>query len=127
VRFFSDAQYTLVEPQDFLKKHVQDLVDRGYKIKWISAGAGDAPGELAFTLANRDDSSTFDLTEEEAKLAGFRQVLIEVKTLNEIVRSAGRRRRAGLESFGWRFRPIWADRDFPGRGKYSRHAQRKCA
>jgi FkbM family methyltransferase len=89
LRFFPHAQYTLIEPQDFLKKHVQDLVDSGYKINWITAGAGDAPGQLAFTLASRDDSSTFDLTEEEAKRAGFRQVLVEVKTLNEIVRSEG--------------------------------------
>jgi FkbM family methyltransferase len=89
VRFFPDAQYTLIEPQGFLKGHVQDLVDIGYKINWITAGAGDAPGQLAFTLASRDDSSTFDLTEEEAKRAGFRQVLVEVKTLNEIVRSEG--------------------------------------
>jgi len=89
VRFFPDAQYTLIEPQEFLKKCVQDLVDSGYKIRWITAGAADEPGQLAFTLANRDDSSTFDLTEEEAKRAGFRQVLVEVKTLNEIVRSSG--------------------------------------
>lgn len=89
VRFFPDAQYTLIEPQEFLKECVQDLVDSGYKIRWITAGAGDEPGRWAFTLANRDDSSTFDLTEEEAKRAGFRQVLVEVKTLNEIVRSSG--------------------------------------
>jgi FkbM family methyltransferase len=89
VRFFPDAQYTLIEPQDFLKKYIQDLVDHGYKIKWINAGAGDSTGQLPFTLAGRDDSSTFDLTEEEAKRAGFRQVLVEVKTLNDIVRSAG--------------------------------------
>jgi FkbM family methyltransferase len=87
VRFFPDAQYTLIEPQEFLEKSVQDLVDSGYKIRWITAGAGDAPGQLPFTLASRDDSSTFDLTAEEAKRAGFRQVLVEVKTLNEIVRS----------------------------------------
>jgi FkbM family methyltransferase len=89
VRFFPDAQYTLIEPQECLKEHVQDLIESGYRIKWVTAGAGDAPGELVFSLANRDDSSTFDLTEEEAKRAGFRQILIEVKTLNEIVRSEG--------------------------------------
>jgi FkbM family methyltransferase len=89
VRFFPDAQYTLIEPQGFLQKSVQDLLESGYKIKWITGGAGDAPGKLAFTLAGRDDSSTFDATEEEAKRAGFRQVLVEVKTLNEIVRSEG--------------------------------------
>jgi hypothetical protein len=43
-RLFPDAQYTLVEPQEFLKKSIQDLVDSGYKILWITAGAGDAPG-----------------------------------------------------------------------------------
>ena len=89
VRFFPDAQYTLIEPQEFLEKHVQDLVESGYKIEWITAWAGDGPRHLPFTQASRDDSSTFDLTEEEAKRAGFRQVLVEVKTLNEIVRSEG--------------------------------------
>jgi FkbM family methyltransferase len=89
VRFFPDAQYTLIEPQEFLTKSVQDLVDGGYKIKWITAGVSDAPGRLAFTLSERDDSSTFDLTEEQAKSAGLRQVMVEVKTLNEIVRSEG--------------------------------------
>lgn len=89
VRFFPDAQYTLIEPQEFLKKHVQDLIESGYKIRWITAGAGAAAEQLAFTLASRDDSSTFNLTEEEAKSAGFQQILVEVKTLNEIVRSAG--------------------------------------
>jgi FkbM family methyltransferase len=87
LRFFPDARYTLVEPQDFLRQHVQDLVDSGYKIRWITAGAGDVAGQLAFTLANRDDSSTFVLTESEAKSAGLRQVLVNVKTLNEIVKS----------------------------------------
>jgi hypothetical protein len=53
VRFFPDAQYTLIEPQGILQKSVQDLVESGYKIKWITAGAGDAPGKLAFTLAPR--------------------------------------------------------------------------
>jgi FkbM family methyltransferase len=38
-RFFPDAQYTLIEPQEFLKERVQDLVDSGYKIRWITAGA----------------------------------------------------------------------------------------
>jgi hypothetical protein len=55
----------------------------------VTRSAGLPPGQLAFTLASRDDSSTFDFTEEEAKRSGFRQVLVEVKTLNEIVRSEG--------------------------------------
>src|ERR1700685_57424 len=86
LRFFPDARYTLVEPQGFLKKYVQDLIESGHKIRWINAGAGDASEKLTFTLADRDDSSTFVLSEEEAKKAGLRQVAVEVKTLNEIVR-----------------------------------------
>lgn len=84
VKYFPDAYYTLVEPQDYLKVHIQDLLDRGYKIRWVNAGAGDKPGTLPFTISNRDDSSTFALTEERARSFGFRQVNVSVRTLNEI-------------------------------------------
>ena len=57
--YFPDAQYTLVEPQDQLKVHMQDLLDRGYKITWINAGVADKSGVLPFTISYRDDSSTF--------------------------------------------------------------------
>src|ERR1700693_1054865 len=43
---FPNAQYTLIESQEFLKECVQDLVDSGYKIRWITAGAGDVPGTI---------------------------------------------------------------------------------
>ncbi len=89
IRYFPDAHYTLVEPQDHLKIHIQDLIDRGYKIRWINAGAGDTSGTLPFTVSHRDDSSTFVLTEEQAAAAGLQRVPVEVKTLNEMVSSAG--------------------------------------
>lgn len=88
IKFFPDARYTLVEPQDGLKVHIQDLLDRRCKIQWINAGVSDRPGTLLFTLTHRDDSSTFALTEEQARAAGFRQVQVEVKTVNEIAASA---------------------------------------
>jgi FkbM family methyltransferase len=86
---FPDALYTLVEPQDYLKWHVQDLVERGYKIAWINAGAGDKPGSLPFTLAAQDHSSTFTLTGEQARQAGLSQTAVEIKTLNEIAAASG--------------------------------------
>ena len=89
IHFFPDAEYTLVEPQDFLKTYIQDLIDSGYKIRWINAGAGNAPGKLQFTLYGRDDSSTFALTEEQARSLGLQQILVEVRTLNEILRTEG--------------------------------------
>jgi FkbM family methyltransferase len=89
VKFFPDAQYTLVEPQDNLRMYVQDLFDAGYKVRWINAGASDQSGTLPFTIFYRDDSSSFRLTEEQASAAGFKQVTVKVKTLNEIVALAG--------------------------------------
>jgi FkbM family methyltransferase len=89
LQFFPDAQYTLIEPQDFLKQHIQDLLNGDYKIRWINAGAGDAPGKLPFTVASRDDSSTFVISAEEARRAGLRQEFVEIQTLNDIVKSQG--------------------------------------
>jgi FkbM family methyltransferase len=89
MEFFPDAQYTLVEPQDHLKLHVQDLVESGKRIAWINAGASDQSGVLPFTISYRDDASTFAWTEEQARTAGYRQITIPVKTVNQIVTSVG--------------------------------------
>lgn len=88
IEYFPDAHYTLVEPQDHLKIHVQDLLDRGYKIHWLNAGAGDKPGSLPLTISYRDDSSSFVPTEQQAGEQGFQRIVVEVKTLNEIVASS---------------------------------------
>jgi FkbM family methyltransferase len=89
LRFFPGARYTLVEPQDYLKTHVQDLVEGGSKIQWINAGASDYSGTMPFTISHRDDSSTFVLTEEQARDAGLQQKTISVMTLNDIAASTG--------------------------------------
>ena len=88
IQYFPDAQYTLVEPQDHLKAHVQDLITCGHKIRWINAGASDEAGRLAFTIARRDDSGSFTLSARQAQELGFQQSTVEVKTLNEIVASS---------------------------------------
>src|SRR6201999_3483658 len=88
--FFPDAQYTLVEPQDELKRDVEDLVRSGRKIEWINAAAGDRAGTMAFTIAERDDSSSLNMSEGEARAAGLRQVPMTVRTLNEIVSASGK-------------------------------------
>jgi FkbM family methyltransferase len=88
LRYFPDAQYTLVEPQDHLKIHIQDLLAAGHKITWINAGAGDTPGTFPFTISQRDDSSTFVLNADQARAAGQQQVMLPMRTLNEIVSSS---------------------------------------
>jgi FkbM family methyltransferase len=89
ITFFPDAHYTLVEPQDELKRDIQDLLGRGCKIVWVNAAAGDRAEVLPFTIAKRDDSSTLSLSEKEATDAGLRRIPVEVKTLNEIVGASG--------------------------------------
>jgi FkbM family methyltransferase len=89
LKYFPDARYTLVEPQDYLKTHIQDLIEGGSKIQWINAGASDRSGTMTFTISPRDDSSTFALTEEQARDAGLQQKTISVMTLNEIAAAGG--------------------------------------
>jgi FkbM family methyltransferase len=86
VQFFPTAQYTLIEPQDQLKVYIQDLIATGIRINWINAGVSDASGTLPFTIAYRDDSSTFLSLPQDANA---QRILIPVKTLNEIVLSSG--------------------------------------
>jgi FkbM family methyltransferase len=86
VQFFPTAQYTLIEPQDRLKAYIQDLIATGIRVNWINAGVSDASGTLPFTIAYRDDSSTFLSLPQDADA---QRILIPVKTLNEIVLSSG--------------------------------------
>lgn len=87
IEYFPDAYYTLIEPQAELRRHVQNLFDGGYKIEWLTAGAGDKPGILDFTVSLRPDSSSFLPTRQEAESAGLSQIKIKVLTLNDVVRS----------------------------------------
>lgn len=84
-RLFPEARYTLIEPQEFLKVHVRDLLEGHNPVELISAGVADQAGRLMFTIATRDDSSTFTLSKEEAAASSARQMPVEVKTLNQIV------------------------------------------
>ena len=87
IQYFPDARYTLIEPQADLQRHVQDLVDHGYRIEWLAIGAGNEPGMLDFTISPRADSSSFLPTRQEAAFSGRSQIRVEVSTLNELVRS----------------------------------------
>jgi FkbM family methyltransferase len=84
--YFPDAQYTLLEPQDELKAHIQDLVDSGFRITWMNAGAADKSGKLPFTISYRDDSSSFAPAPIDA---GGVQVAVPVKTINELFGGSG--------------------------------------
>lgn len=86
---FPQAEFLLVEPQAELQVHVQDLVQQGFKLQWITAGASDRPGRLPLTIAPQDVSSNFGMTAEAAAAYGYRQATVEVRTIDEMVGSSG--------------------------------------
>jgi FkbM family methyltransferase len=89
LKYFPDAEYVLLEPQDHLKVHVQDLIDSGKKIRWISAGAADESGTMHFYISDRDDSSTFLSRAEQPLTRVASETDVQVKTLDEIVSTYG--------------------------------------
>jgi FkbM family methyltransferase len=83
--YFPEAAYVLVEPQDHLKVYVQDLIDSGHKIRWVSAGVADKSGTMTFYISDRDDSSTFLPREERTQTRLAAQDNVEVKTLDQLL------------------------------------------
>jgi FkbM family methyltransferase len=84
IRYFPDAAYTLVEPQDHLKSFVEDLIACG-KVRWVNAGCGSKAEVLPFVINKRDDSSTFVRTDRHGQSTGSTVTMVPVKTLDEIV------------------------------------------
>lgn len=87
IEFFPEANYTLVEPQQNLSSSHTDLA-ANEKVEILYKGVLDKPGTLSFTIHDRDDSSTFRMSEEEANERGFEQVEVEVITLNDLAKNS---------------------------------------
>jgi len=85
LRHFPNAYYTLMEPQAGLKDLIKDLQESNSKISFYNLGAGSISGTMKFTLANRDDSSSFRFSESEAEEQGLKQIEVPVVTLNEFI------------------------------------------
>jgi FkbM family methyltransferase len=85
---FPQCKFILIEPQHWLKPSFEDLLDKN--AIYLPIGAGKQNGSFTFTInSERDDSSTFLLTPEEAFKKGFKQIEIPVKTLNTVVEENG--------------------------------------
>ena len=82
---FPEAYYTLLEPQNWLKKSFQDILDSNSKVQFYPVGAGEKEGSFQFTIVDRDDSCSFRYSQEEATAAGFEQIEIPVVTLNSLL------------------------------------------
>jgi len=88
IDFFPNAKFLMVEPQERLKIHSQDLLQRP-AVQWLTAGINDQVGSMLLTMPPRDDSASFRLSESEAKARGYPQVEVPVTTLDEIVTREG--------------------------------------
>lgn len=84
-RVFPDADYLLVEPQVEMTPLLDRLCFEQDGVRWINAGVADKVGELTFTVVPDTVSSSFTMSEQQAKLSGYEQRTVPVLTLNEIV------------------------------------------
>jgi len=85
LKYFPEAYYTLLEPQEWLKESLQDILETNPKVQFHSVGAGEKKGSFLFTIVDRDDSCSFRYTKEEALESGFKQLEIHVVSLNELL------------------------------------------
>ena len=83
--YFPDAFYTLLEPQNWLSKSFQDILENNQKVTYHPVGAGVTKGSFLFTIVDRDDSCSFRYTKEEAEKEGLEQIEIPVVTLNDLL------------------------------------------
>ena len=87
IKYFPDAYYTLIEPQQQLRISIDDVLQSNNKVKFYPVGAGKKAGNFKFTIVDRDDSCSFTYNEEEARKFGYNQIEIPVITLNDFLPS----------------------------------------
>ncbi len=66
MKYFPNAHYTLIEPQENLRSFYKDLISNP-KISVFNVGASDKDEILNFTLVERADCCNFRIGEIEAK------------------------------------------------------------
>jgi FkbM family methyltransferase len=85
---FGTAKFLLIEPQYWLKSSFEDLLDENTIFLPIGVGAKNEIKKFTINK-NRDDSSTFMHTEDDAKLMGFNQIDVEIKSLDSLILENG--------------------------------------
>lgn len=83
--FFPNSTVVMMEPQSWLRANVEDLLTSNPNLYWLTRGASNTEGEFLLTLRERDDSSNFLLSHEQATAQGFSQVPVQVTTVERVV------------------------------------------
>jgi FkbM family methyltransferase len=85
LKFFPNAQITMVEPQHWLKDSISDVLNANKNVKLFPYGAGEKEGTFNFTIMDIDVSSSFKYSEEEAKEKGYKQIQLPIITINKLL------------------------------------------
>lgn len=81
---FPKSHFILIEPQKWLEPSFKDMLDS--RTIYLPIGVGKTNGSFMFTInSDRDDSSTFLLSSEEALSRGYKQIELPIQTLNSVV------------------------------------------
>jgi len=87
LKVFPNAKVTSFEPQRSLSPYHADLAaNPSVKIEY--AGVGKVDGEATFTIHDRDDSSSFSYSEEQAQEKGYEQQEIRIHCLDTYLETA---------------------------------------
>lgn len=82
--YYPSVSISMFEPQLALAKFHQDLAQND-NIELHYIGLGDRDGVATFRLHNRDDSSSFVYSAEEAGNKGYSQVDVDIRRLDAIM------------------------------------------
>lgn len=87
LHYYPNANFTIFEPQLALSEFHRDLAEKS-NIQLRYLGLGDLDGTATFTLHDRDDSSSFAYSTDEAETEGFQQIDIDIRRLDSEMESS---------------------------------------
>jgi FkbM family methyltransferase len=102
-RTFTDATFTLIEPQAEMRPFLDQFCAETPGARWLNAGAGACMGEAKLTLFPDTVSTTFAITEDQARQIGLPQRTVPLLTLDhvctEIIRAVPELVKLDVEGF----------------------------
>lgn len=81
---FPDARYTLIEPQEEMRPHLDAFCAATVDARWLPVGVAGESGERVFTITSPGDGSGFIYSDEYAREHGLERRTVRVLTLDEI-------------------------------------------
>jgi FkbM family methyltransferase len=86
---FPDADYTLIEPQIEMRPSLERFCAETKHARWINAGAGAEQGEMKITVFPDTVSSSFAITDAQAREWGLEQRAVPIVTLDAVAAELG--------------------------------------